>query len=185
MIIFMGVAGSGKSVQGRLLADTLGLPWLSTGEFLRMLISGQRRKDMQAGKLLDDKEIITLVRKIFGVVDTNQEFVLDGFPRTIAQADWLLSQVKHGQLHMTAVIHLTASKDHVKNRLLSRGRKDDTEEAINERFREFEEEISQILEHCRKADCAVYDINGEQSIEAVHGDIMKALKSHLPEHITG
>ena len=53
MIIFMGVAGSGKSVQGRLLADTLGLPWLSTGEFLRMLISGQRRKDMQAGKLLD------------------------------------------------------------------------------------------------------------------------------------
>ncbi len=43
MIIFMGVAGSGKSMQGKLLADTLGLPWLSTGEFLRMLISGEKR----------------------------------------------------------------------------------------------------------------------------------------------
>lgn len=178
MIIFMGVAGSGKSVQGRMLADTLGLPWLSTGEFLRMLISGQRRKDMQAGQLLEDKEIIELVRKIFGVVDTNQEFVLDGFPRTVAQADWLLSQIKHGQLHMTAVIHLTASREGVKERLLARGRQDDHEEAINQRFREYEEDVTQILDHFRASGTKVYDINGEQSIEAVHGDIVKALSVH-------
>ena len=49
MIIFMGVAGSGKSSQGRRLADERGLPWLSTGEFLRMLIAGEKRKDMVAG----------------------------------------------------------------------------------------------------------------------------------------
>lgn len=179
MIIFMGVAGSGKSVQGRMLADRLGLPWLSTGEFLRMLISGQRRKDMQAGQLLEDKEIIELVRKIFGVVDTNQEFVLDGFPRTVAQADWLLSQIKHGQLHMTAVIHLTASKEGVRERLLARGRQDDHEEAINQRFREYEEDVVQILDHFRKGGIKVFDINAEQTIEAVHEEIVKALEPNV------
>ncbi len=65
----MGVAGSGKSVQGKLLADQLALPWLSTGEFLRMLIAGKRRREMLEGKLLPDQEIITLIRKIFSVVD--------------------------------------------------------------------------------------------------------------------
>ncbi len=66
----MGVAGSGKSVQGRMLADRLALPWLSTGEFLRMLVSGEKRKDMIAGKLLSDNEIITLVQRIFTIIDT-------------------------------------------------------------------------------------------------------------------
>src|SRR5690606_32018242 len=126
-----------KSVQGRMLADTLGLPWLSTGEFLRMLIAGERRQQMLAGKLLDDQEIIALVQKIFGVIDIEQEFVLDGFPRTPAQADWLLSQEKHGQLDITAVIHLEASENAVQERLLSRGRPDDTKEAISERFTEY------------------------------------------------
>ena len=79
MIIFMGVAGAGKSAQGKLLADTIGLPWLSTGEFFRMLISGQKRVDMVAGKLLSDHDTITLIQKVFAIVGTDQEFVLDGF----------------------------------------------------------------------------------------------------------
>lgn len=177
----MGVAGSGKSMQGRLLADTLGLPWLSTGEFLRMLISGQRRIDMQKGRLLEDKEIIELVRKIFGVVDTDQEFVLDGFPRTAGQADWLLSQVKHGQLAMTAVVHLTASRETVRERLLARGRQDDHDEAIEQRFKEYEEEILRILNDLKTAGSRVIDINGEQTPDAVHQDIMKALSGSVTE----
>ncbi len=175
MIIFMGVAGSGKSVQGRRLADEQGLPWVSTGEFLRMLISGAKRKDMVAGKLLDDKEIISLIRKIFTIVDTNREFILDGFPRTLAQADWLLSQVKHGQLQVTAVVHLTASEDSVKKRLLSRGRLDDTEEAIGSRFKEYEEQIKPILDDFKSAGVPVCDINGEQDVEKVHQDLVDSL----------
>lgn len=175
MIIFMGVAGSGKSVQGRQLADEQGLAWVSTGEFLRMLISGDKRKEMVAGKLLDDKEIISLIRKIFTVVDTNQEFVLDGFPRTSAQADWLLSQVKHGQLHVAAVIHITASEEAVKKRLLSRGRPDDNEQAIGSRFQEYEEQIKPILEHFKAAGVPVCDINGEQDVAKVHKDIVDSL----------
>ena len=175
MIIFMGVAGSGKSMQGRLLADREALPWLSTGEFLRMLISGDERRDMLAGKLLDDEEIITLVQKIFNIVDVDAEFVLDGFPRTEGQADWLLNQVKYGQLDVTGVIHLTASESTVMDRLLGRGRQDDHAEAIKERFREYEEAIKPILAHFKEANIPVHDINGEQDPETVHNDIIRVL----------
>lgn len=175
MIIFMGVAGSGKSQQGRMLADQQGLPWLSTGEFLRMLIAGERRKAMLAGKLIDDQEIIALVQKIFNVIDVQEEFVLDGFPRTVPQADWLLGQVKHGQLDITSVVHLIASEETVKSRLLARGRPDDHIEALHERFREYEETIKPILKEFKAAGVPVHEINGEQDVEAVHEDIVGAL----------
>ena len=175
MIIFMGVAGSGKSSQGRQLADEKGLPWLSTGEFLRMMIAGDKRKDMLQGKLLGDEEIISMVQKIFAVVDTDDEFILDGFPRTAAQADWLLSQVKYGQLHVTAVIHLEASEEVVSQRLLSRGRQDDTEEAIRERFNEYEQAVLPILQHFKDAGIKVIDVSADQPVDAVHQLIDQAL----------
>lgn len=177
MIIFMGVAGSGKSAQGRLLADRLGLPWLSTGEFLRMLISGERRREMLAGKLLDDKEIISLVQKIFRIVDIEHEFVMDGFPRTVAQADWLLSQRRHGQLDITAVIHLKASEEEVLSRLLQRGRQDDQEEVIRERFREYEQATQPIIADLKTDGVPVFEINGEGEVETIHEEIVKALTS--------
>ncbi len=175
MIIFMGVAGSGKSVQGRLLADELGLPWLSTGEFLRMLISGERRKAMLAGKLLADHEMIALVQKIFNLIDKGQEFVLDGFPRTPKQADWLLNQAKHRQLNITAVIHLVASKETVHARLLDRGRQDDSEEAIAERFREYEETALPIIQHFEEAGVPVCVVDGERTVAEIHESIKASL----------
>lgn len=179
MIIFAGVAGSGKSIQGRKLADHLGYPWLSTGEFLRMLISGSKRHDMVQGKLLGDKEIIRLVQKIFSLIDTHEEFILDGFPRTVAQADWLLNQMKHGQLKITAVIHLTATEQAVEKRLLNRGRTDDNQQAIRERFEEYQQSILPILADFKNNGVPVYDINGEQPVEEVFNNINKALT--LPE----
>jgi adenylate kinase len=177
MIIFMGVAGSGKSVQGRMLADEMALPWLSTGEFLRMLVSGERRKDMLEGKLLSDREIIKLVQKIFAMIDVHEEFILDGFPRTVPQADWLLNQHKHGQLDVTAVVHLTVDKETVLDRLLKRGRQDDHKEAILERFQEYEEVIRPILDHFKKADVPVFDVNGDDQVETIHSKIKQDLHS--------
>lgn len=177
MIIFMGVAGSGKSVQGRMLADELALPWLSTGEFLRMLISGERRKDMLAGKLLSDREIIKLVQKIFALIDVHEEFILDGFPRTVQQADWLLNQHKHGQLDVTAVIHLVIDEKTALDRLLVRGRQDDTRDAILERMREYEEVTTPILDHFKKAGVPIFDVNGENEIGAIHKLISQEIES--------
>lgn len=179
MIIFMGVAGSGKSVQGRQLADELGLPWLSTGEFLRMLISGDRRKAMLDGELLGDHEIIELVQKIFALINSKDEFVLDGFPRTPAQADWLLSQAKHKQLTITAVVHIKASEEVVSSRLMARGRPDDYGDAIKRRFQEYEQAIKPILQEIKAADVPVFDIDGERGTQEVHESIIKAIKSVL------
>jgi adenylate kinase len=171
----MGVAGAGKSMQGRMLADTLALPWLSTGEFLRMLISGQKRKDMLAGKLLGDEEIISLVQKMFAIVDVDSEFILDGFPRTMGQADWLLNQQKYGQLSVTAIVHITADRATVERRLLDRGRQDDHHEAIQERFDEYEQTILPILSQFEQQNIQVITVDGEQSIERVHNTIVRQL----------
>jgi adenylate kinase len=173
VIIFMGVAGSGKSVQGKMLADELGLPWLSTGEFLRMLITGNRRKEMLGGQLLEDEEVISLVQKTLTLVDTGSEFVLDGFPRTVGQADWLLNQVKHNQLDITAIVHIVISKEAVRERLLLRARPDDHHEAIEKRFKEYDETILAILNQFKNAGITVHDIDGEQNVEEVHASIMK------------
>lgn len=171
----MGVAGSGKSSQGRRLADEHGLPWVSTGEFFRMLVAGQKRKDMLAGKLLDDEEVIKLVSKIFAIVDTDHDFILDGFPRRVAQADWLLNEAKHHNLEVTAVINLQASEAVVSKRLLSRGRPDDTPESIRERFDEYQQETLPIIEHFKQAGVNVIDINADQPVDTVYALVEKAL----------
>lgn len=176
MIIFMGVAGGGKSTQGRLLADELGLPWLSTGEFLRMLLSGQERRDMVQGHLLNDQQMIALVNKVFGVIDTQEEFILDGFPRTVPQAEWLLSQVKAGLLSITAIFHVTADEEAVEERLLKRGRPDDNKAAIAERFEEYEQTVVPIVKKFAEAGVTVHEINGDQAVAAVQHDIKQALK---------
>jgi adenylate kinase len=160
-----------------MLADELGLPWLSTGEFLRMLISGKRRKEMLHGKLLDDEHMISLVQKIFSLIDTSEEFVMDGFPRTVAQTDWLLNQVKHGQLRITAIVHLIASREVVFDRLLQRARPDDHEQAIDERFREYETTTLPMLEHFKQARIPIYEIDGQQDIQQVHQATTDAFKS--------
>lgn len=175
MILLMGVAGAGKSVEGRRLADELAMPWLSTGEFLRMLVSGERRREMLAGKLLSDTEIIQLADKIFRIIDTNEEFLLDGFPRTLEQADWLLAQHKAGLMTITCVLHMQASEDIVKQRLLGRGRQDDTEESITKRFAEYRAVTLPIMNDLESKGITVHHINAEQSPDTVHQDVLKAL----------
>ena len=177
MILLMGVAGAGKSVEGRRLADEMGLPWLSTGEFLRMLVTGERRREMLAGKLLSDAEVIELADKIFRIIDTKEEFLLDGFPRTLEQADWLFAQHKAELMTITCVLHLEASHDVVLKRLLGRGRQDDTEESIAKRFAEYEAVTLPILQDFESKGVVVHHVNSDQVLDDVHADVLKALIS--------
>lgn len=174
MIILMGVAGAGKSMQGRLFADEHGYAWVSTGELFRVLVTGQRRQQMLEGKLLSDKEVIELIDKTLKqLIDTNQEFLLDGFPRTKTQADWLLEQVKQGRFDLTAIFNLKATPEIVKKRLLSRGRQDDTEAAIKRRFEEYDTVTLPIIDYFRQAGIAVYDVDADKDPAAVHDEIMR------------
>jgi len=175
MIILTGVAGAGKSMQGKILADEHGYAWISTGEILRVLVTGKRRQEMLQGKLLSDEEMITILDKVFELIDPKQEFILDGFPRTVPQADWLLEQVQQGRFDLTAVVNLDASEEVVKQRLLSRGRQDDTEEALRERFREYRAVTKPILEHLRQEGIPVHDIDASQEPRLVHDAILKSI----------
>lgn len=173
MIILMGVAGAGKSMQGKILADEHGYAWVSTGEILRVLVTGKRRQEMLQGKLLDDEEVTKILDKVLELIDTSEEFVLDGYPRTIAQADWLLNQAKQGRFRLSSVVHLRASEGVVRRRLTQRGRIDDSEDAIAKRFDEYHAVTLPIIDHFRKEGVSVYDIDADQSPTEVHDQILR------------
>jgi adenylate kinase len=175
MIILTGVAGAGKSMQGKILADEHGYAWISTGEILRVLVTGKRRQEMLQGKLLSDEEMITILDKVFELIDPTQEFILDGFPRTIPQVDWLLKQVRAKRFSLTAVINLDASEEVVKQRLVARGRQDDNHDAIDERFREYKTVTLPILDHFRQENVLVCNIDAAQDPREVHDAILKCI----------
>lgn len=170
--MLMGVAGAGKSMQGRMFADEHGYAWISTGELLRVMVTGQRRQEMLAGKLLNDQEVISVVQRSFSLIDTNEEFVLDGFPRTRFQAEWLMNEVNEGRLHLTAIINMVASREVVRERLLRRGRADDNEAAIDRRFTEYESVTLPIVDFFRQAGAPVRDVDADQDAVTVHDEIM-------------
>jgi adenylate kinase len=175
LILLMGVAGAGKSMQGRILADEHGYAWISMGEILRVLVTGKRRQEMLHGKLMSDDEVITIIDRIFDVIDTRQEFVLDGFPRTVPQADWLLEQVENERFELSAVVNLVAEKDVVLERLVQRGRPDDTEQAITERFAEYEAVTRPILNHFKEKKIRVHEIDANRDPRVIHDEILELL----------
>ena len=176
MIILMGIAGSGKGTQGKLLADKYGFHWISTGEILRIYITGERRQRMLAGELLNDQEIIDILDKVLLSLPDDLETVLDGFPRTLPQAQWLLDQAQAGRFKITEVFYLIASPQAVMDRLIKRGRPDDHDRAIQERFGEYEKATLPIVDWFDKEGVPVVRIDAERPIGEIHQDIVKQLK---------
>jgi adenylate kinase len=101
--------------------------------------------------------------------------VLDGFPRTIPQADWLTDQAKAGRFSVDCIINLIASEDVVVKRLTSRGRPDDTREAIARRIEEYEAVTQPILQHFRAENIPVHDIDGDRDARVIHDDILELI----------
>ncbi len=176
MIIFMGVAGAGKSVQGTMLADKFGYTWLSTGEYLRAHLSEEQKAEMLKGKLIDDKGLIEILENFFDGIDDQSRSVLDGFPRTLAQAQWLLRQHKSGRIKIADVIYLEASKEIVTARLFSRGRPDDTPEALHQRFADYERLTLPIIEWFENNGVTVHHIDANRTVEEIHRDICDSLE---------
>jgi adenylate kinase len=177
MILFMGVAGAGKSVQGRYLSDMLGYPWISTGEILRQHISGEKRQRMLKGELLTDDELYEIVEPVLKehVVDGQAKVILDGFPRTHAQAEWLQSFAETNNVKITCIIRLEADQEVVVERLLARGRPDDTEEVLKTRFTEYEKSTKPILDFFEKQGIPSPIINGNGTEEEVRARIVAVI----------
>jgi adenylate kinase len=176
MILLMGIAGSGKGTQGKMLADQYGLHLISMGDVLRMYVTGKQRERMLRGDLLDDNEIIAIVDKVLASIPDNETVLMDGFPRTIPQAEWLLNQVEAGHFQLDVALHLQASRDAVKQRLLGRARIDDTEAAIEARFKEYERSTMPLLKWLSDHNVTVINVDAERSVEAINTDLAKHLQ---------
>ncbi len=175
MILLMGIAGSGKGTQGKMLADQQGFHLISMGEVLRMYVTGKQRERMLAGGLLDDQEIIKIVDGVLTSLPDDEEVLMDGFPRTIPQAEWLLEQVKAGRFGLQWAFHLQASREAVKSRLMNRGRIDDVEAAIEERFAEYERSTAPVVQWLTDHGVQVVNVNAERTPEVVNDELLRRL----------
>lgn len=175
MIILMGIVGAGKGTQAKLLADHTGYEPISTGELLRKYATEDQHRRMLAGELLGDEEIIAMVDKVLDEVEDPSKCMLDGFPRSVSQTEWLLEQLEQGRFELTAFIHLIVSEEVVRERMMHRGRPDDTPETITKRFLEYHTVTEPVLAYLEQRDVKVYDVDGDQEPEAVHQDVCRAL----------
>lgn len=178
MILLMGLPGSGKGTQGKMLADYHNLHLVSMGEIIRMYVTGERRERMLAGELLHDDEVITILEQVLDSLPDDTEYILDGFPRTVPQAEWLVKRLESKHSKIRCVIHLNASSDAVKSRLRARGRSDDREEVIEERFSEYERLTWPLLAWYKEHGITICNINAEQAPNEVHTEILKAIESN-------
>ncbi len=168
MIIFMGLAGSGKSTMGQLLAAHLHCPWISTGNLLRQNMDAATQAQMLKGEIISDEQTLAVLDEEFKRIDAaHNQFILDGSPRTMFQAQWLVKKAQAGDLKINAIIHLQVSKDVAKARLLSRHRPDDYDQAIEERFKEYDDAILPILGYLNKEGFKVHAIDSERPPEQI------------------
>lgn len=169
MIIFFGLAGSGKSSQAELLAQKLRWPHISAGKLLRQSADKQVQADLANGRLVDYRITNNLISQVLD--QCNNKVILDGYPRQLEQTDWILKQGR--PIEMCFLINVSLAT--IQERLAERGRHDDTEEAIAQRVAIFERETQAVLDLFRQKQIRVIELDGEQTIEAIHQQIMEYL----------
>ena len=180
-LILFGPPGVGKGTQAEMIALKLNLFHLSTGEVLRKAVSDGTELGMQAkvimdsGALVPDDIMIGIVRDALKGNGKNDGFILDGFPRTIAQADAL--NVLFGELgyNDVRVLNLTADDGELIKRLLKRGRSDDTEETIKHRLTVYYNSTAPVKGVYDKLN-VVTDVNGLGTKEDINKKILEILE---------
>jgi adenylate kinase len=178
-----GGPGAGKGTQARLLSAALGIPHISSGDLLRQDQSPRAQTVMQRGDLLPDEEVARVVFARLQQPDAQRGAVLDGFPRTLAQAQMLDRWLEERGGALRGAVFLDVPNDELARRLIERGeqsgRADDQERAVPKRLEVFTQEFPPLLDHYAKRGL-LRVVDGKQDIDSVHRQIIEALASPAP-----
>jgi adenylate kinase len=148
----LGPPGAGKGTQAQKLAEKLGIPHISTGDLFRDNISNATELGLQAKKYLDAGDLVpatltnALVDDRIDAPDAADGFILDGFPRSVEQAEALNDMLAARNTKLDAVLEFRVSEEELLDRLKSRGRADDTEEVILNRMKVYRDETAPLLD---------------------------------------
>jgi len=177
-IILIGIQGSGKSTQGNILSEKLSIPYLSSGHIFREMAKEKTplgryiKETMNAGFLIPDDKTLEIVVEYLGHAEYKGGYILDGFPRTVPQAEAFPNGVDH-------VVYLKVSDKEALWRLAGRDdggvREDNTLKAIMKRIDEFHNKTKPVIEFYRQKGKLI-EIDGEKEIAAISSEILSQVK---------
>lgn len=179
-VVLVGPPGAGKGTQAVALSERLGVPHISTGDLFRAHVGEQTPLGQEARRYLDSGELVPdsvtneMVRERLEEPDAKAGFLLDGFPRNIKQAKVLEEMLAESDTSLEAVIQLQVAEDVVVQRLLSRGRSDDTEDVIRRRQQVYASETAPLLAHYSDILVAV---DGVGDVDEVSSRVLDALRN--------
>jgi len=187
-ILVLGPQGSGKGTQAKRIKATYGIPHIATGDMLREMrelptdLGRELKAVMDVGQLVNDELMIKLIRDRLSRGDTLGGFVLDGFPRTMPQAEALDALLHELDRELDVVFDFQlADRDVLIERMLGRaaeeGRPDDNPEAMTLRLELYEKETAPLVEYYRTHQANVVGIHADRSVDAVFGEIERSLQS--------
>jgi adenylate kinase len=178
-LVLLGRQGAGKGTQAVRLADHYGAPHISTGDMLRAAVAegtefGRKAKEiMDRGDLVPDDVIVGVVQERLDKDDARTSgFLLDGFPRTVSQAESLTELTATDGLH--AVVNIDVPLDEVRARMKARGRDDDTDEAIERRLELYEQETSPLIDYYTERGLMVH-VDGLGTMDEVFTRLVAAI----------
>ena len=180
-IVLLGPPGSGKGTQAALLAESLGVPAISTGEMLRAAVENGSelgaavRGVISAGELVGDELMAEVVRERLANDDAQHGFLLDGYPRTASQALTLDEILKRLSVGLDHVLFIDAPEPVLVARALGRHRADDVPEVIEERLRVYRDKTQPLVDEYRQRGL-LREIEGDDSVEGVASSIHRAIE---------
>ncbi len=185
-LILMGPPGAGKGTQAKVISGRLGVPAVSTGDIFRANVSQstplgvEAKRYMDAGDYVPDEVTNAMVRSRIAEPDAEGGFLLDGYPRTVAQVEELDAMLAESGHQLDAVVVLTVDQDEVVARLLKRaeieGRADDTEDVIRRRQEVYADQTAPLIAVYRDRGL-LREVDGMGSVEEVSARVFAALET--------
>lgn len=181
-LIFLGPPGAGKGTQAQLLAESLEIPHISTGEILRTAIAkstplGEKAKSfVDKGELVPDDLLLDLIRDRLNQPDAQQGWILDGFPRNLSQATFLEKLLQELEQNFDCAVNLDVPDEVLITRLLSRGRHDDDQETIRRRLEVYRHDTEPVIGFYRERS-SLRVIDGARPVDQVTESLKQVVAS--------